>query len=71
MDTRTGPLSRKQYDAIKNIMGDRRFVVLHYGVDGKAYSNTSLERGDMLMLVQKSADALRRNAFNETGYVDE
>ena len=66
----TGPLSRKQFDAIKEIMEERRFAVLHWGDEGLAYCNTNL--GDEVgELVTRSARFLERKNPLSIGYLDE
>ncbi len=54
----TDPLTIEEMDAITEIMKGRRFLVLHYGEEGKGYCNSRMIRCEVEELLLKSARAV-------------
>lgn len=54
----TEPLTLEELDAITEIMKGRRFLVLHYGEEGKGFCNSRMNRDDVEDLIHKSARAI-------------
>lgn len=64
----TDPLTIDEMDAITEIMKGRRFLVLHYGEEGKGFCNSRMSRDDVEDLLCKSARAVSKATVQ--GYAD-